>query len=153
MSRLTPFVASLAAAASLVLVGGLVTHLSTSLGSEPSPAASQGASTVGSEPAPAASAATDQAESRSLFEAREREYRARLEEANRRLRDQGAALDEARRRLGDRGATTPARSTGRRIDDDEHEGRPASRRRWYDEDDDAHEHRLASVGRWDHDED
>lgn len=102
MSERSRLLIALAAGFGLVLLGGVITHLTAPAASEAPP----GDTFVGS-------AATDSARTEPVappgqedaptevtsFEARKRRYRQLIEEANRRLRRQQRALDEARRRL------------------------------------------------------
>lgn len=110
ISRKTLLIASLAAAFVFVLLGGVMTKLSTPA----APAVSGPMNVVASgapDPAvPDPAARADQ---------REQVVRARLDEANRRLRAQQAALDEARRRL--EGVTTPPVQRAPRFEREEHE--------------------------------
>jgi hypothetical protein len=150
MSRTALSITSLAAAFVLVLIGGVVSWMSTSPAA-PEPIIAQ--PTV-SPSGPAAEPPMDPATAR--FEEREREYRARLDEANERLRAQQAALDEARRRLRQTPDVVPPRPSpehrergehGREGDDEErhhraeHEEREHGRyafamRRHHDDDED-----------------
>lgn len=119
MSRHVPLLTSLAAAVALVLLGGLVTQVSR-------PPAPEAPVTQTAEPPPEPSPGDDRV---AALEARERAYRARLEEANRRLTEQGAALEEARRRL----RRDARRSAPRRFEhehEDEHEEREHASRRF-----------------------
>ncbi|CAG0961798.1 hypothetical protein ARNL5_00963 [Anaerolineae bacterium] len=145
MSRTSLLITSLAAAVALVLLGGLVSSL-TLPSAEPAVAPDPS-------PSPEASAARPPPDVAAL-EARERVYRERLAEANRRLREQQTALDEARRRLDapPAPAAVEDRAHGGERDDEhreEHHGEHGD-----DEEDEGDAHRLAwAAHEHDRDED
>jgi hypothetical protein len=145
MSRTALSITSLAAAFVLVLIGGAVSRMSTSRVA-PDPVIAQPAV------APSVPAGEPADPSTARFEEREREYRARLDQANERLRAQQTALDEARRRLRQMPAVAPVRPSAVHRDRGEHARERA------DEDHPRAEHeeergRYAFAMRRHHDED
>jgi hypothetical protein len=134
ISRKALLIASLAAAFVFVLLGGVVTKLSTP-DAPPVPESTNAAA------APAPDLAVPDPAARA--DQREAAVRARLDEANRRLIDQQAALDEARRRLEQ--TTDPAvPPRAPRLERGEHERE--EHRGGYDDDDDDDEDGREHAG-------
>lgn len=142
MSRTALFITSLAAAFVLVLIGGVVSRMSTA----PAPVIAQPA---GDASDPAAEPTADPAR----FEERERAYRARLDQANERLRAQQAALDEARRRLRQAPDVVPVRPSPERREHAEHEGRDEERHHRVEHEGQREHGRYAFAMRGHHDDD
>jgi len=147
MSQRNMLILALLASFALVLLGGVVSRLSSA---PPEAAAAEPAVTVA--PAPEAVASERERALLAQLEERDRQYRSMVDEANRRLREQQAALDEARRRAAApivRVADPAPRQVVERSEDDDH--------RWEHDDDDRWEHEDDDEDdRWeqeDHDDD
>jgi hypothetical protein len=129
MSQRTSVIVALSAAFVLVLIVGVVSRMSML------PDASDVATATAPSPVaePQQPSEPDWA---GRLEARESEYRARIDEANRRLRRQQAALDEARRQLEQPSPAPREMEHDESNDDDDDDDR---------DDDDAQQHRFAHA--------
>lgn len=132
MSQRASVIAALSAAFALVLIGGVVSRMSMP------PEASEAVTIA--PPSAAAPQPTQPSEPdwAARLEARESEYRARIDEANRRLRLQQAALDEARRQL-EQPSPAPREVERDHRDDDDHDHDD------HDDDHDDEQHRFARA--------
>lgn len=122
MSQRASVIVALSAGFALVLIGGVVSRASML----PEP----GAATSASVPSPiAARPQPSDPDWAGRLEARESEYRARIDEANRRLRLQQEALDEARRQL-EQPSPAPREREHEASDDDDRDFDDEQQRRF-----------------------